>query len=195
MWGVGCGLPVPREPMHLTGDLDAPRLVTTKSGIDHTDKMHRWIARELPRLEKEDLCGFVFKTRSPSSGMRAIKVFGEKGQPEGYRAGLFAAAFMKALPLIPVEDEQRLHDAGLRENFLERIFTMHRWRIFRRSGAGYKGLIEFHARHKLILTAHSPKQAKLLDALVADGRRKTPERLMETYLSGLMEGLKLRNRV
>jgi len=192
---VECGLPTPRESMHLEGSMDEPHLVTTKTEIDHTDKMQSWIKQKIADLATEDLCGFVFKTKSPSSGMRGITVFKGKGKPLGTGPGLFASAFMKAFPHIPVEDEGRLNDNGLRENFIEHLFVMHRWRNFMQSGKGYKDFIDFHTRHKYILMAHSNKHLKLMGKLVAEGKRKKPEILMHEYMLLLMEAMKLKATV
>ena len=112
---VECGLPVPRESMRLVGDIDAPRLVTTKTKVDHTDRMQRWIQRRLETLADEDLVAYVFKTKSPSSGLRSIKVYAENGNVASYKGqGMFAKAFTERFPDIPVEDEGRLHDPGIR---------------------------------------------------------------------------------
>ncbi len=121
---VECGLPIPREAVRLVGDPESPRLLTSRTGKDLTGQMQAWITGRLPELEKEDLCGFVFKSRSPSCGMRDVEI--DSGM------GMFAHAFMDRFPQIPVEDDERLHDAGLRENFNERVFEFHRLRSQRR---------------------------------------------------------------
>lgn len=123
---VECGLGIPRESMHLAGDPESPRLVTTRTGVDLTDRMNRWAAKRVKELESEGLSGFVFKSRSPSSGMERINVFSDKGQPVKKGVGLFARAFMDNFPDIPVEEDGRLNDPGLRENFIEAIFTLGR---------------------------------------------------------------------
>ena len=192
---VECGLPVPRETMRLVGAPEAPRLITTHSGIDHTGKMLNWIQKKLPQLEKENLCGFVFKSRSPSSGMQGVKIYTEQGMPSRQGSGLFAGAFMHRFPLIPVEDDGRMNDAGLRENFIERIFVMHRWKQFLEAGGGAAGLVDFHTRHKLLIMAHSPKDLKPLGNLVARGRRADRNRLHNEYLECLMSALKLKATV
>jgi uncharacterized protein YbbK (DUF523 family) len=120
---VECGLGIPREAMRLEGNPEHPRLVTTLTKIDHTKRMQKWIGGKLEQLAKLDLCGFVFKSKSPSCGMTAIEVFMEKNNSAKKGIGLFAAAFMRQFPLLPVEEDIRLHDAGVRENFIERIFT------------------------------------------------------------------------
>ncbi len=123
---VEYGLSTPREPMRLIGNPDAPRLVTISTGIDHTDGMQEWAEDRIKKLEREDLCGFVFKSRSPSSGYRDVKVYSSKGVPVMSGRGIFAAAFLMHFPDIPVEDEERLNDPMLRENFVERIFIYSR---------------------------------------------------------------------
>ena len=126
---VECGLPVPREAMRLVGRPDSPRLVTVKTKLDLTDRMDSWAKERVARLQDEGLCGFVFKYGSPSSGLSRVKVYPEGGgAPVLKGRGLFAARLMDAMPLLPAEDEGRLNDDALRENFIERVFVMHRWR-------------------------------------------------------------------
>ena len=123
------GLSVPRESMRLEGDPAAPRLVTNKTRKDLTDSMQAWCRKRVTALEAENLCGFIFKSKSPSSGMERVKVYPAGGGMAVKKGtGLFARAFMDHFPNLPVEEEGRLHDAGLRENFIERLFTLKRWR-------------------------------------------------------------------
>ncbi|MGZ3559068.1 MAG: DUF523 domain-containing protein, partial [Thermodesulfobacteriota bacterium] len=125
---VECGLPVPRESMHLEGNPDSPHLVTSYTKQDMTNRMVRWASKRVAELQTEDLCGFIFKSNSPSSGMERIRVYNEKGIAAKKGVGIFARIFMDHFPLLPVEDEGRLHDPELRENFIERIFALKRWR-------------------------------------------------------------------
>jgi len=188
---VECGLPVPREAMRLVGSPGSPCLVTTHTGVDHTRQMREWATGRLDRLEKEGLCGFVFKSRSPSSGMRGVKVYGGSGRPSNSGIGIFAAAFMQRFPLVPVEDEGRLHDPSLRENFIERVFVFRRWKQFS-SGKGSAGrLVDFHTRHKLLVMSHSPRYYSALGKLVAHAGKDRRENLHEEYQGLLMEGLRL----
>ena len=120
---VECGLGVPREAMHLAGDPEDPRLVTTRTSVDLTDQMTRWALSRVKELESEDLSGFIFKTRSPSCGMKRVEVFQENGQTVNRGVGLFARIFMAHFPQVPVEDEDRLSVPGIREKFNEAIFT------------------------------------------------------------------------
>lgn len=120
---VECGFGVPRETMRLTGDPMQPHLITTHTGIDHTARMEAWAGKRAAELAKEDLCGFIFKSGSPSCGMAPVKVYDGEGVPHKVGTGIFARIFMKRFPLLPVEDEERLHDPVLRENFIGRIFA------------------------------------------------------------------------
>lgn len=119
------GLPVPREPMRLFGDVNSPRLKTINTNIDHTERLLSWTQKRLDELELENLCGFVFKSRSPSSGMKGVKVYDDTGHSRPLGTGIFARAFMDRFPLLPVTDEEGLHDPVFREKFIERILDYH----------------------------------------------------------------------
>lgn len=184
------GFGVPRESMRLVGDPASPRLTTTRTSRDLTDRMRAWIDKRVEELAAEDLCGFIFKSKSPSSGLARVKVYPEGGGlPSHAGVGLFAQAFMERFPLLPVEDEGRLHDPGLRENFIERVFVMRRWRDLRAKGQTLAGLIDFHSRHKYMLTAHSPALEKELGKLVADGAKADKAELFGRYERLLMTAL------
>jgi uncharacterized protein YbgA (DUF1722 family)/uncharacterized protein YbbK (DUF523 family) len=187
---VEYGLPVPREPMHLAGVPENPRLVTILTGIDHTEGMKKWSKERLKELDKQKLCGFIFKSRSPSSGMRGVKVYDETGMPHPIGVGIFAGAFMKKFPLIPVIDEGRLNDPGLREVFVEKVFVFHRWHESMHKGGSMKNLVEFHTKHKLLMLAHSPKHAATLGRFTA-GSEGYAARLKNVYIETMMEGLSL----
>ncbi len=189
---VECGFPIPREPFHLEGDPQHPRLVTSRTNVDHTKRMERWAADRVAELEKEELCGFIFKSGSPSSGMERVKVRNEKGMPVKKGRGIFARVFMEKFPLLPVEDDGRLHDIHLRENFIERIFTLKRWREMVRDRKNMGGLVDFHTRHKMLIMAHHPEIYRKMGKLVAgEGPQPLPQRL-ERYQQLLMDALKYR---
>lgn len=189
---VECGMGVPRESMRLTGKSEAPRLVTRKTLEDKTDMMVRWASKRVRELEAENLCGFIFKSDSPSSGMERVKVYDEKGMPSKTGVGIFARIFMEHFPLLPVEDEGRLHDAGLRENFIERIFTLQRWREIRNVKTLRGALVDFHTRHKLLLLSHSTKLYQTMGKLVAAQKSLGVQDLLRQYELLLMEALKLK---
>ena len=189
---VECGLPVPREPMHLEGDPDSPRLVTIRTKQDMTDRMVKWAQKRVAQLDKQDLCGFIFKSDSPSSGMERIKVYSEKGMPVKKGVGMFAKIFMEHFPLLPVEDEGRLHDPKLRDNFIERIFALKRWREILSKKESRGTLVEFHTKHKLLILSHSPKHYQMMGKLVAKAKEIPIKELYQQYQAILMEGLQLK---
>ena len=192
---VEVGLGIPRETLRLVGSADSPRLVTTKTGIDHTEAMQTWARKRLQALEGENLCGFVFKCDSPSSGMVRVKVYNAKGHPEKKGVGIFARAFMDYFPLIPVEDDGRLHNPAIRENFIEQVFTLKRWRETRTRRSCVGNVVDFHSRNKLLLMAHSPKHLKAMGQLVAGGKGQDCGSLYQTYEAQLLDALRLKTTV
>jgi uncharacterized protein YbgA (DUF1722 family)/uncharacterized protein YbbK (DUF523 family) len=192
---VECGLGVPREAMHLVAAPGSPRLVTFRTQTDHTERLLAWAQKRLVELEQEDLCGFIFKSGSPSSGMERVKIYSGKGEPARTGVGLFAREFMRHFPLLPVEDEGRLHDPALRENFLERLFTMKRWRETVALGARRGHLVDFHTRHKLLIMSHSPEHYRLLGKLVARVKEIPLPEAYEQYQTRLMEALRLKSTI
>ncbi|MBD3347720.1 MAG: DUF1722 domain-containing protein [Candidatus Eisenbacteria bacterium] len=186
---VETGLGTPREAMHLVGDPENPRLVTIKTNVDLTDRMKTWAKKRLKELEDENLDGFIFKSRSPSSGMERVKVFDEKGMPHKVGVGIWARAFMDRFPLIPVEDEGRLNDPVLRENFVERVFCLRRYREGMRPRRSRGALVDFHARHKLQIMAHSPSDLKKMGKLVAHAKGRSIKDVCAEYEELLMKAL------
>jgi uncharacterized protein YbgA (DUF1722 family)/uncharacterized protein YbbK (DUF523 family) len=188
---VECGLGIPREAMRLVGNTENPRLVTIRKGVDHTDRMHAWVEKRLQELEEENLCGFIFKSKSPSSGIGGVKIYTASGMPDRKGAGLFGGAFMKHFPHLPAIDDGRLHDPLLRENFIERVFVYKRWQELRSKKGGVASLIGFHAEHKLLIMSHSPKHATILGRLVANATRGDKNLLFAEYITLLMEAFRL----
>ncbi len=189
---VECGLPIPRESMHLEGDPESPRLVTSRTKQDMTERMVDWARKRVVDLEKEDLCGFIFKSDSPSSGMERVRVYNEKGMSVKKGVGMFARVFMEHYPLLPVEDEGRLHDPKLRENFVERIFTLKRWREVLEKKESRGTLVEFHTQHKLLILAHSSKHYRIMGKLVAEAKNVPLKELYQQYQTILMEALQVK---
>jgi uncharacterized protein YbgA (DUF1722 family)/uncharacterized protein YbbK (DUF523 family) len=185
-----CGLSVPRESMRLIGDPARPRLVTGKTGIDHTARMEGFARSKMRELESLDLCGYICKKDSPSSGMERVKVYNEAGMPEKSGAGVFTRIFMERFPLIPVEEEGRLQDPLLREMFIERVFCLKRWRDLVGAGLSRRALIAFHTDHKLLLLSHGRTAHDRLGRLVAGADSLAPRALYDQYLALFMEALK-----
>jgi uncharacterized protein YbgA (DUF1722 family)/uncharacterized protein YbbK (DUF523 family) len=156
---VSIGLGTPREPIRLTAD---GRLVNRSGTADHTEAM-----AALP-LPAGGLDGYVFKAKSPSCGIRAIPRYGEDGAAARHDGrGLYADRVLTAFPLLAVEDEGRLNDAGLREAFCERIFATARLRSLFSGPWSAGDLVAFHARHKLQLLAHDPARYRAAGRVVA----------------------------
>jgi uncharacterized protein YbgA (DUF1722 family)/uncharacterized protein YbbK (DUF523 family) len=183
------GMGVPRETVRLEGEVEAPAMIAPRSGTDWTADMNRWSAIRVRELAGENLSGFIFKKKSPSCGVFRVPVRQAGGRPSAQGRGLFAAAFTTAFPLVPVEEEGRLCDPRLRENFLERVFAYHRVsRLF--SGRWKRGeVVAFHSREKYFLLAHSPKHYKELGQLVAAIARYKPAEFRDLYLARYMEAL------
>jgi len=189
---VECGLPIPRESMHLEWDPESPRLVTLRTKQDLTDRMVNWAQKCVVELEKEELCGFIFKSDSPSSGMERVRVYNEKGMPVKKGVGMFARIFMQHFPLLPVEDEGRLRDPKLRDNFIERIFALKRWRKVLERKESRGNVVDFHTRHKLLILSHSPRHYQTMGKLVAKVKDLPLKELYQTYQALLMESLYLK---
>jgi uncharacterized protein YbgA (DUF1722 family)/uncharacterized protein YbbK (DUF523 family) len=189
---VECGFGVPRESFRLVGDPDNPRLVTTRTNRDHTERMTAWAKKRVGELGTEDLCGYIFKSGSPSSGMERVKVYDDNGVPAKVGVGLFARIFMENFPLLPVEEEGRLHDPKLRENFVEQIFALKRWRDTLKEKQSLKTLIGFHTGNKLLLLAHSPRHHREMGKLVAAGKDLSVKELYARYQDIFLEALRVK---
>lgn len=192
---VEAGLGTPREAMRLVGDPHHPRLVTIKSGTDHTRAVERMTAHRIQELEGLDLSGYVFKKDSPSCGMERVRIYNEHGMPGRNGVGLFARAFIEEFPLIPVEEEERLCDPALRENFIERVFCYRRWQDLVQSGITRQALVQFHTIHKYLLMAHSPQYYQALGRLVAQARQHRPKDLAQQYGELFMKALAVKATV
>ena len=187
---VGCGLTTPREAMRLEGDPTAPRLMTRQTHVDKSEQMHSFSAQKVKELAHEDLCGFIFKKDSPSSGLFRVKVY-NNGQAQKVGSGLFAAAMVRHFPLLPMEEEGRLNDPDIRENFIERIFSYRRWKDFLAAAPTTGRLIEFHTAQKLLMMAHSPQIYRKLGTLVAHCSEMNPADLLQRYEELFLKGLAL----
>lgn len=189
---VAIGLGTPREPIRLVGDPANPRAIGVRSPqLDVTEKLQAY-GRRMGR-ELLDLSGYILKRASPSCGMERVKVYQPNGVPIGKSAnGIYARVFMEMHPLLPVEEEGRLGDPVLRENFIQRIFVYHRWQALVASDLTPAKLVRFHARHKLILMAHSQTAAKKLGQLVARAGAEPMGDLAPIYIDALMRALKRR---
>jgi uncharacterized protein YbgA (DUF1722 family)/uncharacterized protein YbbK (DUF523 family) len=186
---VELGLGTQRETIHLVQIENSVRLRTTKTDIDLTDRMKHYAKRRVAALETENLSGYVLKKNSPSCGMERVKVYHPNGSPLNRGRGLFAEALIERFPYLPVEEEGRLCDPRLRENWIERVFAYHalkqlwlpRWKI--------GDVVEFHTRYKLLLLAHSEKEYRELGRLVAAAKKLPRAELRNQYTAVFMSAL------
>jgi uncharacterized protein YbgA (DUF1722 family)/uncharacterized protein YbbK (DUF523 family) len=190
---VDIGLGIPRPTLHLVRDGKSGgelRLVAAETGIDHTGKMNSYAERRVKALGREELSGYVLKKNSPSCGMERVRVYGPSGMPTHDGSGLFAAALMRRYPSLPIEEEGRLSDPQLRENFVERIFAYRPLRSFFASRWTLGGLVRFHTAHKLVLMAHSPKDYRELGRFVANAKHLSRDEIAVRYELAFMGALK-----
>jgi uncharacterized protein YbgA (DUF1722 family)/uncharacterized protein YbbK (DUF523 family) len=185
---VEMGLGVPRETMRLERHGQEIRLVTPKTGADHTDRLRTFAAQRLAALSQERLCGYILKKDSPSCGMERVRLYPSTGVPDRSGQGLFAAALMQRFPHLPVEEEGRLQDPRLRENFIARVFAYQRWGQMAGQKITRAGLQQFHAQHKFLLVAHSHIGTQRVGRLLAHPEQFPDEQAWAAaYLDGFTE--------
>jgi uncharacterized protein YbgA (DUF1722 family)/uncharacterized protein YbbK (DUF523 family) len=183
------GMGVPRETVALYGNLEDPRMISKKKRIDWTQKMNLFSKDRILQLAKEDLSGFIFKSKSPSCGLGRVPVHSEEEPGKARHGnGMFASSFMKAFPLIPVEDEGRLHDSKIKENFIIRVFSFFRLKNALLSKNAKPGtLVKFHTQHKFLILAHSRKHYQILGKIVAEVKKNPWNKVLASYIYSFME--------
>jgi len=186
---VESGMSIPREPIHLAAENGTIRLRTVKTGVDLTASMTAYAEKKVAALAAADLCGYILKKDSPSCGMTRVKVHGGAGPPTRSGVGLFARALLAHAPHLPVEEEGRLQDARLRENFIERVFAYRRLRDLFESRWTVGDLVRFHTGHKLVLLSHSTQAYTRLGRLVAAAKAADRAALRTQYTAGFMDAL------
>jgi uncharacterized protein YbgA (DUF1722 family)/uncharacterized protein YbbK (DUF523 family) len=183
---MAIGLGAPRQPIRLVAAPGGARAVGTRDDkLDVTDRLRSY-GREVANGAARDLCGFIFKKGSPSCGMQRVRVYDAHGIPHADGSGLFAAEIMRARPLLPVEEEGRLNDPALREHFITRVYIYARWRALLDNGLSKAGLLTFHARHKLLIMAHSTEGYRALGRLVSNLQVRPLEDIAAQYIDMLM---------
>jgi uncharacterized protein YbgA (DUF1722 family)/uncharacterized protein YbbK (DUF523 family) len=186
---VEAGFGTPRESMRLVRSHAGVRLLTVKTGVDLTERMATYARRRTAKLATDDLCGFVLKKDSPSCGWQRVKVYDANHVPDKSGQGLFAAALAARLPDLPIEEEGRLSDPRLRDNFAERVFAYARLRHLFGGRWTSGALVRFHTAHKLILMAHSIEAYQELGRLVARVRAVPRKDIERNYASAFMAAL------
>ncbi|MEQ4537423.1 DUF523 and DUF1722 domain-containing protein [Pseudomonas berkeleyensis] len=186
---VGIGMPVPREPIRLVGDPQSPRAVgTVDRSRDVTDALAAYAQRMADDLQ--GISGFIFMQQSPSCGLERVKVYQEGGRPSEPGRGIFAAAFCALHPDLPVEEDGRLNDPVLRENFITRVYAHAEWQHLLQQGLSRRALIAYHSRYKYLLMATDPARYKSLGQLLGNLARHDLADLAPHYFSELMAALK-----
>ncbi|RDS91083.1 YbgA family protein [Pseudomonas fluorescens] len=188
---VAIGLGIPRETIRLVGDAEQPQAVgTVHRELNVTAPLDAY-GRKMA-AEHTDLCGYIFMQKSPSCGLERVKVYRENGAPvEGGGRGIYAQAFCARHPNLPVEEDGRLNDPVLRENFLTRVFVYASWQQLLTEGLTRHRLLAFHARYKYLLMAHSLMHYKSLGhRLGSMARDVNLDEVAAFYFSDLMTGLK-----
>ena len=186
---VEVGMGVPRESVRLEGTVEAPRMVGNKTRRDWTERMNRYAEKRVRRRDLGDLSGYILKKDSPSCGLARVRVYGKTGMPDKRGVGLFGAALTRQHPLLPIEEEGRLNDNRLRENFIVRVFAWHHLQNFFTGNYSRGAMVKFHAAQKYLLLAHSSRHYRELGQLVAAVKKYSPAALREKYTALYMEGL------
>lgn len=187
---MAIGLGVPREPIRLVGTRQQPQAL----GVVHPDQnVTQPLADYGARMaiELNDVCGYIFMQKSPSCGLEKVKVYQDDGRLTDHGGrGIYAQAFCARHPNLPVEEDGRLSDPVLRENFLTRVFVYFAWQQLQHRELTRYALTEFHARHKYLLMAHNPVQYKILGNLLGSLGKSDPGQIAPIYFSQLMAALK-----
>lgn len=186
---IGMGIPRPAIRLLKTADGDI-RLVNSKdSSIDFTEKMHQFTEAKLPTLAQ--VSGYIVCAKSPSCGMERVRIVDEQGALLGKVAtGLFTQRLMQKYPWLPVEEDGRLLDADLKENFITRVYALHAWQQMLATGFSIGKLVEFHSQFKFLIMAHHPTAYRELGRLVAQAKLFALDDLAQRYLLEFMRALK-----
>ena len=188
---VAIGMPTPRPPIRLVGTLGQTRVLGVDDpSVDVTDRLEDFALSTAGQLHS--VSGYVFMSKSPRCGMERVKLYNTKGQAEKKGVGAYARVIMASLPNLPCEEEGRLNDPMLRENFVNRVFAYRRWQSLRHAGFTAKALIEFHARHKYMVMAHSQAAYQRMGRLLSHLKGVDLERVAAAYETELMTALKRR---
>lgn len=182
---VAIGMGVPREPIRLVGNPDNPRAVgTVTRTLDVTDPLYAY-GVEIGEYSKK-LCGYILMRDSPSCGLFSTKVYSEKGNFPGKHAGIFVRALQKTNPLLPLEEEGRLNDPVLRENFIARVFAFCDWKYSVGEAPSADKLVKFHSRYKYLVMAHNQTSYRALGRMIARAGIDSPDELAGRYIEQFM---------
>jgi uncharacterized protein YbgA (DUF1722 family)/uncharacterized protein YbbK (DUF523 family) len=192
---VEVGMGVPRESVRLVGDISSPRMVGNKTGKDWTDQMKLYNKKRMKEIALFDLSGFVLKKDSPSCGMERVKVYGTSGMPIKKGQGIFGGALTDYFKNLPVEEEGRLNDHVLRENFIVRVFAYHSLKMLYKKRFSRGNVVNFHSSYKYLLLSHSPKHYQSLGRLVAQIKKYSPDKFRVKYENLFMDALSIKSTI
>ncbi|WAC06680.1 MAG: DUF523 and DUF1722 domain-containing protein [Thermodesulfobacteriota bacterium] len=184
---VECGFGVPREPLRLVGDPESPCLISVHTRQDYTPLMFLWARKRMGTLKKEDILGFIFKSKSPSCGIKRVKVYDKNGVAINKGRGLFARVFSEYLPLVPILDEKGTHNPKTFKNFMDKIFVFRRWREFLEKSPSRSALIKFHTQQNFLILSRSPKQFIRMEEVIAAPKNLYLKELIDCYQKLLIE--------
>ena len=190
---VEVGMGVPRESVRLVGEISSPRMVGNKTGQDWSERMREYIAKRLKQLEKYNFSGYILKNDSPSCGMERVRVYQKSGIPLKQGRGFFGGAIVDHFPNLPIEEEGRLNDPALRENFIVRVFAYSHLQDLFKGKFSRSEIVQFHTVHKYLLLAHSHKHYKELGQMVAQIKKYKPENFKEKYVETFMQALSVKS--
>lgn len=192
---VETGMGVPRETIDLHGGSISPRLIGNETGLDRTIAMNRWTSRRVRRTDLSQVCGFILKSRSPTCGLKNVKLVGRAGRSSFRGIGLFAMALRRRYPLLPVVEERELQDSSARENFIVRLFAYHRMHAALSNRPTVRKLRLFHQRERYLLDAHNLRKRRLMDQLLSQPLVVRPSMLRDEYVRLFMQALDYRSTV
>ena len=187
---VDIGMGIPREPVRLVGELENPEMIGVKSEKTWTQKMVGYSRKKANQLKQMKLHGYILKSKSPSCGMERVKVYLDSAMPVNKGTGLFARQLMQTIPNLPIEEEGRLNDPELRENFIVRVFCYHRWSQLKLKPFKLEHLVQFHSHHKFLLMAHNETKMRQLGRFVANARNICSEEALHSYENLFFSALK-----
>ncbi|MFK7733745.1 MAG: YbgA family protein [Pseudomonadales bacterium] len=189
---VAIGLGVPRKTLRLVGEQHNPQVIESDGTLNVTAKLQQYAVRVARSIEDSSpMCGFIVCKGSPSCGMEGVKRYSEEGNVLGHdTSGAFTAELVRRLPYLPVEEDGRLNDRGLFENFLTRVFALQRWRAMESQGFTASGLLDFHRRHKFLLLAHDQNAYRSLGPKLANLATADISALAEEYIVEFMAGMR-----
>jgi len=193
---IEAGMGVPREPVNLTGPIHSPKMIGEVSGIDWTRKVNSESRKQIKKLKKLNLCGYILKSGSPSCGLAKVKHYSsDSGRVRKNAKGLFADILLKAYPFLPIDEETRIEDNRLRGNFITRILAYNRLQTIITKSNARNNIITFHSNHKYLLMAHSVKYYRLLEQLIAQIGQYTPSDFIHEYSRLFMIALSYKTTV